>query len=90
MNWQQVLSDLLVVLGDAIQLPLFTGGSIISIILSAPKMWATWVAFQKLELDAVQLYNVAQKIPVMTAAIQKAQATGDTSGLEALFGKPQS
>jgi hypothetical protein len=90
MNWQLCLSDLLVVLGDAIQLPIFTGGSIISIILSAPKMWSTWLAFRKLELDAVQLYQVSQQIPVMTAAIKQAQSTGDTSALEALFGKPKS
>lgn len=89
MEWQLAFSDLLVVIQDAITLPLFTGGGVLAIILSLPKMWAAFQAFRKLELDAVHIYAIAQQIPVVSAAIKEAQTTGDTSALEALFGKPE-
>ena len=89
MDWQDCLADLLILLPDLLKLPLFTGGSFISVLWSMPEMVAVYREFQKLEIDTESLLNVIQKIPVMAQAIQEAQLTGSTEAIEELFGKPK-
>jgi hypothetical protein len=89
MDWQTVVSDILVLIPEIIQLPIATGGSWFSIFMSIPDMLKIAKQLRQLGLDSETLYNAVKMIPVMNAAIQSAQQTGDTSALEALFGKPQ-
>lgn len=89
MDWQAVIADILAVLPEILALPVVTGGGFLAIITSIPAMWSVLVKLKKLELDSETLLKAVQMIPVMSAAIQKAQESGDTSDLEALFGKPK-
>lgn len=89
MDWEVVITDILVLIPDLLKLPIVTGGGFFSILISIPAMVQTLLALRRLELDSVALYNTLQAIPRLASAIEEAKASGDTSQLEALFGRPK-